>query len=345
MLFRSVSQSRYVSDYKFTSGKYINTSGSLINTANTLFNLSEAIYIENGDTLSYKLRGYNNVICVIASFKDGVFVSNSSVFYQAGTASGEALYFENTRVFDDSVDTIIIGYFGGDQNSITLTKLLKSDRLQKIEQDIETKINDAPNDGKQYLRESNSWTEFTPAQYVSELIDTTLNPETATHEKVASAKVVAINTNYTIITPEELNLGIGFKTWNGGYITPTGAIVQDNSVSPNYRYSPKFEIESDTEITIAQVFGNKYIASVAAYTSGDVFVQACSHIGSSILIPADPVVIDTTGYNISYIRITYGGGLGSYNVYVTQHNNSFIHIKDKISQIEQAMNNGWQMVS
>ena len=97
-----------ISDIEFTNGIYIKTNGD--GASNVNFRISEHIRVNVGDEIAYSLLGYNNVIAVIAAYKeDGTFLPSKSVYHDPSYESGAKIRFEGTYIVESEVSYIILG--------------------------------------------------------------------------------------------------------------------------------------------------------------------------------------------------------------------------------------------
>ena len=105
-LYRTKYKSIY--DVEFTNGIYIKTNGA--EASNVNFRISEHIKVNAGDEIAYSLLGYNNVIAVIAAYKeDGTFLPSKSVYHDPSSESGVKIRFEGNYIVESEVSYIIIG--------------------------------------------------------------------------------------------------------------------------------------------------------------------------------------------------------------------------------------------
>ena len=283
-----------------TKGKYVsckeNEEGDIKDTS-TLFQISNRISVKEGDIITYRLNGYNNVICVIAAFDaNDIYVKEGSIFYTSSAGSGAQVTFEGEYIVPIGVKYIIIGEYKHSTDSYIHIPI-KSSKVEKIETEL----------SNQDVRISNQDSRI-------EVIEKSLLFDNSHFEEINVCKD-------------------GFDSWDYGYIRPNGTIA--TATSGTYKYSPKIPIKKDSTITIKSIYGNTLVASIASYTQDDMFVEECSYIGASILSSRDePVVINTEGKSVEYIRITYGGGFGGYEVDAFVGETVIINLHEKIESVE-----------
>ena len=151
------------------------------------------------------------------------------------------------------------------------------------------------------------------------------------------------NLKEAAITPiyEEVEAMSGYANWANGYIKTDGTI---DSTSTSYKYSDAIFIKPNSRITINKIYGSSgTIVPVAAYTEQNEYVSACSYTGGSVS-PSSPVVLDTYGYNIKYIRITYGGGYTDPSVKIVQ-NTGEKTANERVRSLEETINGGNDNIS
>ena len=160
---------------------------------------------------------------------------------------------------------------------------------------------------------------------------------TDSQKQVARENIEAAAQSDVVVTEtSQVEATTGYQSWPLGYIRPTGVIVPQTGGT--YRYSDKIQIAPNSTIIVNQLYCNTAIASLAAYDANDNFIADCSISSSSSIMPSAPVTIDTSGYNVSYIRITIGGGFAEYSVLVIQQTGSKT-LKEILAEIQTEIDN------